>query len=142
MSAAVGDGSVSSGQVVCCGGGEGEEGGERLTVALLQTVEREGDGFLLCAEAMSRERVIILVQVQGMGFCLSHVSSIMVAGYGCVELPTSDTKASVIALQVTVFPNKGFSISIVCRHGILDRKSATTFIKAYSYVCKHLEFDQ
>jgi hypothetical protein len=32
------------------------------------------------------------------------------------ELPTSDTKASVIALQITVFPNKGFSISIVCHH--------------------------
>ncbi|KAJ6926699.1 hypothetical protein NC651_010953 [Populus alba x Populus x berolinensis] len=58
------------------------------------------------------------------------------------ELPTSDTKASVIALQITVFPNKGFSISIVCHHGILDGKSATTFIKAWAYICKHLEYDQ
>jgi hypothetical protein len=58
------------------------------------------------------------------------------------ELPTSDAKASVIALQITVFPNKGFSISIVCHHGILDGKSATTFIKAWAYICKHLEYDQ
>ncbi|KAL3596970.1 hypothetical protein D5086_008607 [Populus alba] len=58
------------------------------------------------------------------------------------ELPTSDTKASVIALQITLFPNKGFSISIVCHHGILDGKSATTFIKAWAYICKHLENDQ
>ncbi|KAI5591668.1 hypothetical protein BDE02_04G096900 [Populus trichocarpa] len=58
------------------------------------------------------------------------------------ELPTSDAKASVIALQITVFPNKGFSISIVCHHGILDGKSATTFLKAWAYICKHLEYDQ
>ena len=58
------------------------------------------------------------------------------------DLPTSDTKASVIALQITLFPGKGFSISIVCHHGILDGKSATTFIKAWAYICKHIEHDQ
>jgi hypothetical protein len=35
---------------------------------------------------MSRERVTMPVPVQGMGLCMSHVSSIMVAGYGCVGM--------------------------------------------------------
>ncbi|KAF9674770.1 hypothetical protein SADUNF_Sadunf10G0161500 [Salix dunnii] len=55
------------------------------------------------------------------------------------ELCISDTKASVLALQITLFPNKGFCISFVTHHAVLDGKTTAVFIKAWAHICKHLE---
>lgn len=56
----------------------------------------------------------------------------------CVpELPISDTKASVIALQITLFLNKGYSISIAMHHAVVDGKTASMFLKAWAHLCKN-----
>ena len=51
-------------------------------------------------------------------------------------LPVTDSRASVIALKITLFPNQGFCIGISCHHGIMDGKSSTMFIKAWAHMCK------
>ncbi|XP_050379971.1 phenolic glucoside malonyltransferase 1-like [Argentina anserina] len=43
-----------------------------------------------------------------------------------------------IALQVTLFPNNGFSIGTVMHHAVMDGKSYTSFIKSWAHVCKHI----
>nr|TKS12688.1 phenolic glucoside malonyltransferase 1-like [Populus alba] len=56
----------------------------------------------------------------------------------CVpKLSTSDVKASIIALQITLFPNKGFSIGCTTHHAVLDGKSSILFMKAWAHICKH-----
>ncbi|KAH0869924.1 hypothetical protein HID58_076946 [Brassica napus] len=56
------------------------------------------------------------------------------------ELPVSDDSATVLSLQITLFPNNGFSIGVVTHHAVLDGKTSSTFIKAWAHVCKqHLE---
>ncbi|KAI4352455.1 hypothetical protein L6164_006705 [Bauhinia variegata] len=52
------------------------------------------------------------------------------------HLDTCDSVASVSALQVTLFPNKGFCIGISTHHAVLDGKSATTFMKSWAYFCQ------
>ncbi|KAB5516480.1 hypothetical protein DKX38_027128 [Salix brachista] len=52
------------------------------------------------------------------------------------ELPVTDSKASVIALKITLFPKQGFCIGISSHHGIMDGKSSTMFIKAWAHICK------
>ncbi|KAF2313672.1 hypothetical protein GH714_012669 [Hevea brasiliensis] len=52
------------------------------------------------------------------------------------ELLASDAMASIIALQITLFPNKGFSIGIAMNHTALDGRSASMFLKAWAYICK------
>ncbi|KAI9186391.1 hypothetical protein LWI28_016788 [Acer negundo] len=54
------------------------------------------------------------------------------------ELVTSDEFADMVALQITLFPNKGFSIGISTHHAIFDGKSSTTFIKSWAHLCKSL----
>ncbi|RDX91484.1 Malonyl-CoA:anthocyanidin 5-O-glucoside-6''-O-malonyltransferase, partial [Mucuna pruriens] len=51
-------------------------------------------------------------------------------------LDSSDSLASVISLQITLFPKKGFCIGITSHHAVLDGKSSTMFIKAWAYACK------
>ncbi|KDP34386.1 hypothetical protein JCGZ_12780 [Jatropha curcas] len=55
------------------------------------------------------------------------------------KLPASETRSSVIALQITLFPNKGFSIGYSINHAVLDGQSVTMFMKAWSYISKHGE---
>ncbi|KAF3518327.1 hypothetical protein DY000_02062726 [Brassica cretica] len=56
------------------------------------------------------------------------------------ELPVSDDSATVLSLQITLFPNNGFSIGVVTHHAVLDGKTSSTFIKAWAHICKqHLE---
>ncbi|XP_050226278.1 phenolic glucoside malonyltransferase 1-like [Mercurialis annua] len=57
------------------------------------------------------------------------------------ELPVSDTKASIIALQITLFPKKGFSIGIINHHAILDGKSTTMFMKAWAFISKNSKLE-
>ncbi|KAK2640681.1 hypothetical protein Ddye_028476 [Dipteronia dyeriana] len=54
------------------------------------------------------------------------------------ELVTSDEFADMVALQITLFPNKGFSIGVSTHHAIFDGKSSTTFIKSWAHLCKSL----
>ena len=54
------------------------------------------------------------------------------------HLATSHEKASVLALQVTVFPNFGFCIAITAHHAVMDGKSSTMFMKAWAYTCSRL----
>ncbi|KAK7270740.1 hypothetical protein RJT34_26131 [Clitoria ternatea] len=54
------------------------------------------------------------------------------------HLTTSDEKASLFALQVTLFPNTGFCIGITTHHAAFDGKSSTLFMKAWAYYACHL----
>ncbi|CAN1121513.1 Malonyl-CoA:anthocyanidin 5-O-glucoside-6''-O-malonyltransferase [Linum perenne] len=49
-------------------------------------------------------------------------------------LPSSDSESDVISLQITLFPNQGFSIGFSNHHAVIDGKSATLFIKAWAYL--------
>ncbi|XP_062095544.1 phenolic glucoside malonyltransferase 1-like [Humulus lupulus] len=51
-------------------------------------------------------------------------------------LHLSETGASVIALQITVFPNRGFSIGLTTHHAVLDGKSTTMFMKSWAYLSR------
>ncbi|OMO50644.1 Transferase [Corchorus olitorius] len=52
------------------------------------------------------------------------------------ELISCDDSASTIALQITLFPNKGFCIGITAHHAVLDGKTTTLFFKSWAYICK------
>ncbi|XP_004489467.1 phenolic glucoside malonyltransferase 1-like [Cicer arietinum] len=54
------------------------------------------------------------------------------------SLKISHEKASIIALQVTFFPNHGFCIGITTHHAAVDGKSSTLFMKSWSYFCSNL----
>ncbi|XP_062029531.1 phenolic glucoside malonyltransferase 1-like [Rosa rugosa] len=43
-----------------------------------------------------------------------------------------------IALQVTLFPNNGFSVGTIMHHAIMDGKSYTSFVKSWARICKHV----
>ncbi|XP_058739293.1 phenolic glucoside malonyltransferase 1-like [Vicia villosa] len=50
-------------------------------------------------------------------------------------LESTDSFASIISIQITLFPKSGFSIGISTHHAVLDGKSSTMFIKAWAYLC-------
>ncbi|CAI8591932.1 unnamed protein product [Vicia faba] len=50
-------------------------------------------------------------------------------------LESTDSFASVMSIQITLFPKNGFSIGITTHHAVLDGKSSTMFIKAWAYLC-------
>ncbi|XP_010553967.1 PREDICTED: phenolic glucoside malonyltransferase 2-like [Tarenaya hassleriana] len=52
------------------------------------------------------------------------------------ELPVSDDSASVVSLQITLFPSQGFCIGMAGHHAVLDGKTASMFIKAWAHTCK------
>ncbi|CAK8540740.1 unnamed protein product [Lathyrus sativus] len=53
-------------------------------------------------------------------------------------LESTDSFASVLSIQVTLFPESGFSIGISTHHAVLDGKSSTMFIKAWAYLCNKI----
>ncbi|XP_058739298.1 phenolic glucoside malonyltransferase 1-like [Vicia villosa] len=55
------------------------------------------------------------------------------------NLNISHDHASILALQVTLFPNYGFSIGVTSHHAVLDGKNSTSFIKSWAYLCRNLE---
>ncbi|KAK9209914.1 hypothetical protein WN944_002283 [Citrus x changshan-huyou] len=55
------------------------------------------------------------------------------------RLSISEDKAEVTAIQITLFPNQGFSICISVHHTVIDGKSAVLFIKSWAYLCKKLQ---
>lgn len=54
------------------------------------------------------------------------------------HLESSDSRASALALQITLFPNKGFSIGISIHHAAVDGRSSTMFIKAWASLCQQI----
>ncbi|KAL0692514.1 hypothetical protein Bca4012_059694 [Brassica carinata] len=52
-----------------------------------------------------------------------------------------DDSLSVLSLQVTLFPNQGFSIGITAHHSAMDGKSMSMFVKSWAHVCKHGTMD-
>ncbi|CAL5191102.1 unnamed protein product [Lathyrus oleraceus] len=53
-------------------------------------------------------------------------------------LESTGSFASVISIQITLFPKSGFSIGITTHHAVLDGKSSTMFIKAWAYLCNKM----
>ncbi|KAF7129713.1 hypothetical protein RHSIM_Rhsim10G0051000 [Rhododendron simsii] len=51
-------------------------------------------------------------------------------------LLASETRAPVMALQVTLFPNAGFSIGIAAHHAVFDGKSGAMFIHSWASICR------
>ncbi|XP_027358811.1 phenolic glucoside malonyltransferase 1-like [Abrus precatorius] len=55
------------------------------------------------------------------------------------HLTISHEQASVLAIQVTIFPKFGFCIGITTHHAALDGKSSTLFMKSWAHLCSHLK---
>ncbi|KAG2313022.1 hypothetical protein Bca52824_024579 [Brassica carinata] len=59
------------------------------------------------------------------------------------ELPVSDDSATAFSLQITFFPNNGFSIGVTAHHAVLDGKTSSMFVKAWAHLCKqHMEMEE
>ncbi|XP_054777220.1 phenolic glucoside malonyltransferase 2-like [Prosopis cineraria] len=54
------------------------------------------------------------------------------------DLTVSDEKASLMSLQITLFPNSGFSIGITTHHATMDGKTSTLFLKSWAYLCSNI----
>ncbi|KAI8031895.1 Phenolic glucoside malonyltransferase 2 [Camellia lanceoleosa] len=52
---------------------------------------------------------------------------------------SSDTRAPLMTLQITLFPNKGFSISYATHHAALDGKAVALFMHSWASICRHRE---
>ncbi|KAK4602978.1 hypothetical protein RGQ29_011815 [Quercus rubra] len=52
------------------------------------------------------------------------------------HLETSDSEASILTLQVTLFPSKGFCLGIVADHAVLDGKAMSLFLDSWAYISK------
>ncbi|GFZ19232.1 hypothetical protein Acr_27g0009710 [Actinidia rufa] len=50
-------------------------------------------------------------------------------------LVDSETRVPVLALQVTLFPNVGFSIGYAVHHGAMDGKATTMFMHSWAFIC-------
>ncbi|CAJ1947170.1 unnamed protein product [Sphenostylis stenocarpa] len=55
------------------------------------------------------------------------------------DLAISHDKASLLAVQVTVFPNAGFCIGINAHHAAFDGKTITMFMRSWAYMCSNLQ---
>ncbi|MED6218450.1 hypothetical protein PIB30_026673 [Stylosanthes scabra] len=54
------------------------------------------------------------------------------------SLSVSDDKTSMLALQVTFFPNSGFVIGITANHAGVDGNSSAVFLHAWAYTCSKI----
>ncbi|XP_022986173.1 phenolic glucoside malonyltransferase 1-like [Cucurbita maxima] len=54
------------------------------------------------------------------------------------QLPTSDTIAPAMSLQITLFPKSGFCIGIITNHVVSDAKTSTMFLKSWASICSTL----
>ncbi|KAF5725411.1 hypothetical protein HS088_TW23G00133 [Tripterygium wilfordii] len=57
------------------------------------------------------------------------------------ELQIADSTSPVIALQITLFPDSGYSIGYSTHHATLDGRSITLFMKAWAHICREPESD-
>ncbi|GMN65927.1 hypothetical protein TIFTF001_035004 [Ficus carica] len=54
------------------------------------------------------------------------------------KLSASNDQVAVLAIQVTVFPNHGFSIGVTNHHSVFDGKSLILFVKSWALICRSL----
>jgi len=54
------------------------------------------------------------------------------------HLESTNSSASIISIQITLFAKSGFSIGISTHHAVLDGKSSTMFMKAWAYLCNKI----
>ncbi|KAL1223461.1 Phenolic glucoside malonyltransferase 2 [Cardamine amara subsp. amara] len=52
------------------------------------------------------------------------------------KLPVSDDSATAFSIQITLFPNQGFTIGVAAHHAVLDGKTSSMFIKTWACICK------
>ncbi|KAF4397647.1 hypothetical protein G4B88_027387 [Cannabis sativa] len=52
------------------------------------------------------------------------------------NLAVSPERAAILAFQVTLFPNFGFSIGMVNHHAAIDGKSVHMFLKTWTHICQ------
>ena len=55
------------------------------------------------------------------------------------ELPAADDSVPVMALQITLFQNRGLSIGISNHHAFVDGKSSIMFLKSWAHIFKHTQ---
>ncbi|KAJ4826092.1 hypothetical protein Tsubulata_015188 [Turnera subulata] len=67
-----------------------------------------------------------------------HVQGVEESFHYVPELSVTESAASVLALQITYFPNQGFCIGVSAHHAIFDGKSNIMFLKAWAHSCKQL----
>ncbi|KAL5552549.1 hypothetical protein UlMin_039950 [Ulmus minor] len=58
------------------------------------------------------------------------------------NLEMSHQRTASLALQVTLFPNHGFSLGLTMNPAILDGQTFSLFIKSWAFICKSLEETQ
>ncbi|KAG6571181.1 Malonyl-CoA:anthocyanidin 5-O-glucoside-6''-O-malonyltransferase, partial [Cucurbita argyrosperma subsp. sororia] len=68
----------------------------------------------------------------------NHVRKATESHFLVPQLPTSDTIAPPMSLQITLFPKSGFSIGIVTNHVVVDGKTSTMFLKSWASICSTL----
>lgn len=54
------------------------------------------------------------------------------------NLETSRERASVLTLQITLFPSSGFSIGITAHHATFDGRTLVLFMKSWAHICRRL----
>ncbi|CAH2079821.1 unnamed protein product [Thlaspi arvense] len=58
------------------------------------------------------------------------------------ELTVCDDSATVLSLQITLFPNQVFCIGIASHHSVLDGKTSTMFLKSWAHICRLQEHNK
>ncbi|KAL0897686.1 hypothetical protein Bca101_081647 [Brassica carinata] len=53
------------------------------------------------------------------------------------ELPVSSDSASILALQITLFPDQGFCIGFAVNHAAVDGQTVVNFLKSWAHICKY-----
>ncbi|KAG5247357.1 phenolic glucoside malonyltransferase [Salix suchowensis] len=54
-------------------------------------------------------------------------------------LSVSEPKASILSFQITLFPNKGFTIGYTLNHAVLDGRSISLFMNSWACICRNLD---
>ncbi|KAL0676295.1 hypothetical protein Bca4012_004276 [Brassica carinata] len=52
------------------------------------------------------------------------------------ELTVSDDSATVLSLQITLFPNQGFCICIASHHSVVDATTSIAFMKSWAHISR------
>ncbi|XP_022632260.1 phenolic glucoside malonyltransferase 1-like [Vigna radiata var. radiata] len=81
---------------------------------------------------------IVAESDQNFDHLCSHLCEASQRHHLAPQLANSHDKASLLAVQVTVFPNSGFCIGVTTHHAIFDGKSASMFVKAWAYIFSNL----
>ncbi|KAJ4885406.1 HXXXD-type acyl-transferase family protein [Raphanus sativus] len=52
------------------------------------------------------------------------------------ELEVSDDSATLLSIQITLFPNQGFCVGIASHHSVNDGTTSALFIKSWAHICR------